>query len=45
MREIHQQEQVTFVIVTHERELSKRTDRVISILDGEIQSDMMNTAV
>jgi lipoprotein-releasing system ATP-binding protein len=39
MREIHQDERVTFVIVTHEQALSQKTDRIISLLDGEIQRD------
>ncbi len=39
MREIHHVDQVTFVIVTHEHALSQKTDRIISLLDGEIQSD------
>lgn len=39
MREIHQHEQVTFVIVTHERAFADKTDRIISLLDGRIQSD------
>ncbi len=39
MRDIHRQESVTFVIVTHERDFSARTDRTISILDGQVQSD------
>lgn len=39
MREIHLEDQVTFIIVTHERTLAERSDRVISILDGAIQSD------
>jgi len=38
MREINQADQVTFVIVTHERELAQKTDRIISLLDGEIQA-------
>lgn len=44
MREIHRDERVTFVIVTHERDLAARTDRVISLLDGRIQSDEVRTA-
>jgi lipoprotein-releasing system ATP-binding protein len=39
MREIHREQRVTFVIVTHERELAGRTDRVVSLLDGQIRSD------
>jgi lipoprotein-releasing system ATP-binding protein len=39
MREIHREQQVTFVIVTHERDLARKTDRIISLLDGQIQSD------
>lgn len=42
LREIHQDEQVTFVIVTHEQALSQKTDRIISILDGTIQEDRSN---
>jgi ABC-type lipoprotein export system ATPase subunit len=39
MREIHKEEQVTFVIVTHDPLLGERSDRVIQILDGQIKSD------
>ncbi|MEB3206339.1 MAG: ABC transporter ATP-binding protein [Vampirovibrionales bacterium] len=39
MREIHQSDRVTFVIVTHEQALSQKTDRIISLLDGRIVSD------
>lgn len=39
MREINHEDKVTFVIVTHERSLAEKSDRVISILDGRIQSD------
>lgn len=42
MREIHKSNQVTFVIVTHEQALSQKTDRIISLLDGEIQEDRPN---
>ncbi len=40
MREIHQEEQVTFVIVTHEHALSEKTDRIIRLLDGKIKEDV-----
>jgi lipoprotein-releasing system ATP-binding protein len=42
MREINREESVTFVIVTHERELAQKSDRIISILDGTIQSDELH---
>lgn len=42
MREIHKEEHVTFVIVTHEHALSQKTDRIISLLDGRIQDDRSN---
>jgi len=44
MREINQQDQVTFVMVTHERTLAEKTDRVITILDGRIQKDEVKTS-
>jgi lipoprotein-releasing system ATP-binding protein len=40
MREIHQEEKVTFVIVTHEQALSEKTDRIIRLLDGKIKEDV-----
>ncbi len=43
MREIHQAEGVTFIIVTHEPNLAERSDRIISILDGRVQSDTLRT--
>lgn len=45
MREIHQEEQVTFVIVTHEQALSEKTDRIIRLLDGKIREDISLTSL
>ena len=39
MREFNKEDGVTFVIVTHEKAFAEKTDRIISILDGKIQSD------
>jgi lipoprotein-releasing system ATP-binding protein len=39
MREINHQDRVTFVIVTHERTLAEKADRVLHILDGRLESD------
>ncbi len=39
LREIGHADGVTFVIVTHEQNLSAKTDRVISLLDGKLASD------
>lgn len=39
LRELHQSHGTTFVIVTHERELAARCDRVMTLMDGKITSD------
>lgn len=38
MRRVNQERKTTFLIVTHERELGKRTDRTIELLDGSVIS-------
>lgn len=38
MRQVNQERETTFLIVTHERELGRRTDRVIKLLDGSVVS-------
>ena len=36
MRQVNRERETTFLIVTHERELGKRTDRTIELLDGSV---------
>ncbi len=36
MRRVNRERETTFLIVTHERELGKRTDRTIELLDGRV---------
>ncbi|HEY1421366.1 MAG TPA: ABC transporter ATP-binding protein [Candidatus Dormibacteraeota bacterium] len=39
MRRMNRQHHVTFVIVTHDLDLAARTDRIIRLKDGRVQSD------
>ncbi len=43
MLELAKQEGITFVMVTHEPSLAACADRVITILDGKVQSDVLQT--
>lgn len=43
MREINHEDGVTFMIVTHERTLAEKADRIVSLLDGRMQSDEKQT--
>ncbi|MGE4374469.1 MAG: ABC transporter ATP-binding protein, partial [Methanoculleus sp.] len=38
MRQVNQERETTFLIVTHERELGRRADRTIELLDGSVVS-------
>lgn len=40
MLELSKQEQITFVMVTHEPSLAACADRIITILDGKVQSNI-----
>ena len=40
--EISQQNNITFVMVTHDPELAKLAPRVITLKDGQVVSDMRN---
>ncbi|MEI7703305.1 MAG: ABC transporter ATP-binding protein [Deltaproteobacteria bacterium] len=39
LREVNQAQGVTFLVVTHDRRLAERTDRIIEIVDGRVVSD------
>lgn len=41
MLEMSKKEQITFVMVTHEPSLAACADRIITILDGKVQSDVV----
>ena len=41
MLEMSKKEQITFVMVTHEPSLAACADRIITILDGRVQSDVV----
>ncbi|KUL00103.1 MAG: putative transport system ATP-binding protein [Methanoculleus sp.] len=38
MRQVNRERETTFLLVTHERELGRRTDRTIELLDGSVVS-------
>ncbi|MFC1983814.1 ABC transporter ATP-binding protein [Chloroflexota bacterium] len=40
-REINQRFGTTFIVVTHDRQVAKKTDRIIEIRDGRIVSDVL----
>ena len=39
LRDINQQLGTTFIIVTHNQDIAAKTDRIIKLVDGEIESD------
>ena len=44
MKEIHQQGN-TIIVVTHEEDIARRSQRIIRLLDGHIESDLPNDMV
>ena len=42
MREMNEKFKTTFIIITHDKRIAERTDRVIEISDGRILSDINN---
>lgn len=45
MRRMNKELNVTFIIVTHDRDLAARTDRIIRLKDGKVLSDEKQVAV
>ncbi|RII32922.1 ABC transporter ATP-binding protein [Clostridium chromiireducens] len=41
MRDINERFKTTFIIITHDKRIAERTDRVIEISDGKILSDIL----
>jgi lipoprotein-releasing system ATP-binding protein len=39
LRDVNRVQEVTFLVVTHDRRLAERTDRIIELVDGRIVSD------
>jgi lipoprotein-releasing system ATP-binding protein len=39
LRDVNRKQQVTFLVVTHDRRLAERTDRIIELVDGRIVAD------
>jgi lipoprotein-releasing system ATP-binding protein len=44
LREVNRRQKVTFLVVTHDRRLAERTDRIIELVDGRIVTDRPNLA-
>jgi lipoprotein-releasing system ATP-binding protein len=42
LRDVNRAQKVTFLVVTHDRRLAERTDRIIELVDGRIVSDHPN---
>jgi lipoprotein-releasing system ATP-binding protein len=39
LRDVNRQQKVTFLVVTHDRRLAERTDRIVELVDGRIVTD------
>jgi lipoprotein-releasing system ATP-binding protein len=44
LRDVNRRQGVTFLVVTHDRRLAERTDRIIDLVDGRIVSDQAGGA-
>jgi len=45
LRQINQKYQTTFIIITHDRHIAEKADRIIEIKDGRINLDITKTAI
>ena len=45
LREINKKYKTTFIIITHDRKIAEKADRIIEIKDGRINLDIINTPV
>ena len=45
MRDINEKFKTTFIIITHDRRIAQKTDRIIEIKDGRISIDIENTVL
>jgi putative ABC transport system ATP-binding protein len=43
--QLHRERGITVIVVTHDKDVAKRADRIISIRDGRIESDVATVAV
>jgi len=43
MRDMNEKFKTTFIIITHDKRIAERTDRIIEISDGKIFTDISNT--
>ncbi len=41
LREINQQEGTTFIVITHDRRIAEKADRIVEIKDGRIYLDLV----
>jgi lipoprotein-releasing system ATP-binding protein len=44
MRDINEKYKTTFIVITHDRRIAQKTDRIIEIMDGRINLDIENNA-
>jgi len=45
MRDMNEKFKTTFIIITHDKRIAERTDRIIEISDGKILTDISNTHI